>query len=233
MGSSKLVKTLLEQDLVDELNLMIEPIILGGGKSIFPGRRRSPGTSSSSRRRPPTPACRSVSTSGPAEHELHSRASPSPHVRDRPRFDLTARRALIVVDMQNDFGSAGGMFALRRHRHLADPGDRRTDRGLPRSRPRSDLFVVYLKMAFTADLADVGFPDSPTWDLSTSRSGPGWGGHHAPDGSPSRILVRDTWNTDIVDELTPQSTDIVLYKTRYSGFYGTDLEAHAVRGSKA
>jgi dihydrofolate reductase len=36
MGSSKLVMALLEQDLVDDLNLMIEPIILGGGKSIFP-----------------------------------------------------------------------------------------------------------------------------------------------------------------------------------------------------
>ncbi len=27
---------LLEADLVDELNLMIEPIVLGGGKGIFP-----------------------------------------------------------------------------------------------------------------------------------------------------------------------------------------------------
>jgi dihydrofolate reductase len=36
MGSSKLVTTLMEHDLVDELNLMIEPIVLGGGKSIFP-----------------------------------------------------------------------------------------------------------------------------------------------------------------------------------------------------
>jgi riboflavin biosynthesis pyrimidine reductase len=27
---------LLEADLVDELALMIEPIVLGGGKSIFP-----------------------------------------------------------------------------------------------------------------------------------------------------------------------------------------------------
>jgi len=36
MGSSELVRTLLEADLVDELNLMIEPIILGGGKGIFP-----------------------------------------------------------------------------------------------------------------------------------------------------------------------------------------------------
>jgi dihydrofolate reductase len=37
MGSSQLVQSLLEADLVDELNLMIEPIVLGGGKGIFPG----------------------------------------------------------------------------------------------------------------------------------------------------------------------------------------------------
>jgi dihydrofolate reductase len=36
MGSASLVRTLLANDLVDELNLMIEPIVLGGGKSIFP-----------------------------------------------------------------------------------------------------------------------------------------------------------------------------------------------------
>ncbi len=36
MGSARLVRTLLEDDLVDELNLMIEPVILGGGKRIFP-----------------------------------------------------------------------------------------------------------------------------------------------------------------------------------------------------
>jgi len=36
MGSARLVRSLLEEDLVDELNLMIEPIVLGGGKGIFP-----------------------------------------------------------------------------------------------------------------------------------------------------------------------------------------------------
>ena len=36
MGSSQLVRALLAADLVDEMNLMIEPIVLGGGKSIFP-----------------------------------------------------------------------------------------------------------------------------------------------------------------------------------------------------
>jgi dihydrofolate reductase len=37
MGSASLVRALLAADLVDELALMIEPIVLGGGKSIFPG----------------------------------------------------------------------------------------------------------------------------------------------------------------------------------------------------
>ena len=35
-GSASLVMTLLAEGLVDELNLMIEPILLGGGKRIFP-----------------------------------------------------------------------------------------------------------------------------------------------------------------------------------------------------
>jgi dihydrofolate reductase len=35
-GSASLVKALLAEGLVDQLNLMIEPILLGGGKRIFP-----------------------------------------------------------------------------------------------------------------------------------------------------------------------------------------------------
>ena len=47
----------------------------------------------------------------------------------------------------------------------------------------------------------------------------------APDGRESRILIRDTWNTDIVSELKPMPEDIVMYKTRFSGFYKTELDA--------
>jgi dihydrofolate reductase len=36
MGSATLARTLLSEGLFDELRLMIEPVILGGGKSIFP-----------------------------------------------------------------------------------------------------------------------------------------------------------------------------------------------------
>jgi dihydrofolate reductase len=36
MGSSTLARTLLHEGIVDKLRLMIEPVILGGGKRIFP-----------------------------------------------------------------------------------------------------------------------------------------------------------------------------------------------------
>lgn len=41
MGSASVVRALLDADLVDELLLMIEPVILGGGKRVFAdnGRR--------------------------------------------------------------------------------------------------------------------------------------------------------------------------------------------------
>jgi ureidoacrylate peracid hydrolase len=47
----------------------------------------------------------------------------------------------------------------------------------------------------------------------------------APDGAPSRILIRDCWNTDILDEVAPEPGDVVMDKTRYSGFFGTGLDA--------
>jgi dihydrofolate reductase len=36
MGSASLATQLIENDLVDEYRLMIEPIVLGGGKKLFP-----------------------------------------------------------------------------------------------------------------------------------------------------------------------------------------------------
>ena len=36
MGSASLAEQLVANDLVDEYRLMLEPILLGGGKRIFP-----------------------------------------------------------------------------------------------------------------------------------------------------------------------------------------------------
>ena len=44
-GSTSLARQLVENDLVDEYQLMLEPILLGGGKTIFPsdGQARAAG----------------------------------------------------------------------------------------------------------------------------------------------------------------------------------------------
>ena len=36
IGSAELVRTLIEHDLVDEFRVMIDPLVVGGGKRIFP-----------------------------------------------------------------------------------------------------------------------------------------------------------------------------------------------------
>lgn len=39
-GSCTLVHSLIEDDLVDELRLMVFPVLVGGGKRVFPDSRR-------------------------------------------------------------------------------------------------------------------------------------------------------------------------------------------------
>src|SRR6266702_8145474 len=134
-----------------------------------------------------------------------------------------ARTAVIVVDMQNDFGSKGGMFDragidISGIQKAVGP----TAKVLASAR-EAGIKIVYLKMAFRPDLSDLGAPDSVN-RLRHLQFGVGKT-IRAPDGRESRILIRDTWNTDIVSELKPQADDGVIYKHRFSGFYQTDLDA--------
>ena len=134
-----------------------------------------------------------------------------------------ARTAVIVVDMQNDFASKGGLFDLM---GIDRTGIQKvvapTARVLTAARD-AGILVVYLKMAFQPDLSDAGSPDSPN-RIGHLRAGAGRI-VHAPDGTESRVLIRDTWNTEIIPELTPRPGDTVVYKHRFSGFFETELDA--------
>lgn len=88
IGSTELVRTLVGHDLIDEFRLMIDPIVLGGGKRIFPNDSvlrsfRAPAQRGDDNRRDPR----------------HLRCRPGGDVRLRPRTDCRAhsfqrRRAL-------------------------------------------------------------------------------------------------------------------------------------------
>jgi ureidoacrylate peracid hydrolase len=134
----------------------------------------------------------------------------------------TTRTAMLVVDMQNDFGAEGGLM----HRAGIDIGPIQaaaepTARVLATAR-KAGIKVIYLKMELRGDLSDAGAADAPN-RLRMEPFGVGTA-VQAPDGRPSRILIRDTWNTEILDELAPEPGDIIVSKHRFSGFYQTDLD---------
>lgn len=131
--------------------------------------------------------------------------------------------AVIVIDMENDFCSKGGMFDragidITPIQQAISP----TAKVLNAAR-NAGFKIIYLKMAFKDDLSDIGKEGSPNrrrhlqlhvGDTIT-----------APDGSKSRILIRNNWGTEVVPALQPQNSDVVLYKTRFGGFYNTGLDS--------
>jgi ureidoacrylate peracid hydrolase len=132
-----------------------------------------------------------------------------------------ARTAVIVVDMQNDFGHPDGMFARARVDISGMQAAVQPTVTVLAAARRAGVKVVYLKMAYRADLSDAGAPGGP---IRAKQAPMGIGEPiPAPDGTTGRLMIRDTWNTDIVDGLTPEPGEAVIYKHRFSGFYETEL----------
>jgi len=136
-------------------------------------------------------------------------------------FDV-ADTAILVVDMQNDCVSPDGLFAhggidISPIQAVVTPITQVLAAGR-----QAGLKVVYLRMGYLPDLSDTGAPHGPNW---SKVHGPIGVGETVvlPDGTTGRFLVRDTWGTRIIDELEPEHDDPIVYKTRYSGFFQTEL----------
>jgi len=124
-----------------------------------------------------------------------------------------------VVDMQNTFASKGGMCDLL---GLDISGARSVIENNWKviSSARVARFkIIYLRHAYAPDLSDSAGEEEPAWHkefgLVAMRQKPELKG---------KILIEGTWDTAIVDELKPQLGDIVIRKTRYGGFTGTNLD---------
>ena len=138
-------------------------------------------------------------------------------------LELDPRRvAVIVIDAQNDFASPGGMFDNAGIDIRGIAAAAQTTRPVLAAARAAGIPVVYLNMQHAPDLSDAGPPEGPhrvkhrPLALGDTVA--------APDGSRSRILIRDTWNTENVLELAPQAGDVVVSKHRYSGFFETELD---------
>jgi ureidoacrylate peracid hydrolase len=120
--------------------------------------------------------------------------------------------AVLVIDMQNAFGSPGGMFdrvgvPIASIQEAVAP-----TRAVVEAARRAGMKVIYLKMGFEGDLSDLRVR----------------GGAHEHFfehmGVMDGVLARDEWGTEILEELTPEPGDTVVWKTRFSGFYETELD---------
>ncbi len=153
------------------------------------------------------------------------------HVSDRPRVvslaanphpvdvDLAAS-ALIVVDMQNAYATTGGYldlagFDLAGIDHVIDAivslADAARNAGLP---------VVFLQNGWDPGYVEAGGSLSVNRQKSNAlrlmRERPELDG---------MLLAKGGWDHALIDALRPQESDIVLPKSRYSGFVGTQLDS--------
>lgn len=104
-----------------------------------------------------------------------------------------SKSAIVIVDMQNDFVSEGGLLVVPSARDTVD-----TIRTLIDRSREHGVHIIYTM--------DTHFENDPEWKI--------WGEH----------CRHGTWGWHIIDALTPAKDDLIVYKNRYDGFYGTWLE---------
>ncbi len=143
------------------------------------------------------------------------------NARPKPvRIDPT-RTAVIVVDMQNAFASAGGMFDLAGIDISGAVPAIDANRRLLAAARESGMAVVYLQMSYKPDLSDGGDATSPNHykelGMVMMRERPELRG---------KLLIDGSWDWQIVDALKPAPGDKIVRKSRYSGFCDTGLEAY-------
>jgi ureidoacrylate peracid hydrolase len=129
----------------------------------------------------------------------------------------TEKTALIVVDMQNSFCKKGGMFD-----HFGKLDEDMSKRVIAADQRMIEAFrakkrkIIYLRMTYGKEEK----PDSPFYwkegGLVAMRKNPELKG---------KFLTKGTWDWEIIDELKPYPQDIVVNKSRFSGFVNTELDA--------
>jgi len=131
-----------------------------------------------------------------------------------------AETAVIVVYMQNAYATEGGYVDVAGFDISgAASAIAQTKKVLEAARA-AGILVIYFQNGWDKDYVEAGGPGSPNWHksnaLKTMRARPELAG---------TLLAKGTWDYALVEELTPQVGDIVIPKTRYSGFFNTNIDS--------
>jgi ureidoacrylate peracid hydrolase len=128
--------------------------------------------------------------------------------------------AVIVVDMQNAYATEGGYVDIAGFDVSgAAAAVAQTKKFLDAARA-AGITVIFFQNGWDKDYLEAGTPGSPNWHksnaLKTMRARPELAG---------TLLAKGTWDYAIVDDLVPQPGDLVIPKTRYSGFFNTNIDS--------
>ena len=131
-----------------------------------------------------------------------------------------SKAAVVVVDMQNAFASQGGMLDIAGvDISGASAVVRKIASVLERARA-CEVPIVHLQMGYKPDQSNSGGPNSPNWHKELAMTLM----NRRPE-LRGKLLTEGTWDFDVVEELKPRGSDLVVVKTRYSGFAGTPLDS--------
>lgn len=139
--------------------------------------------------------------------------------RPEPLALQAGTTALVVVDMQNAYASIDGYVDTAGFDISGAQGViARIVRCVAVARAVG-MPVVFLQNGWDAQYQEAGGPGSPNWyksnALKTMR--------HQPE-LQGRFLAKGGWDYEMVPELKPQPGDLLVPKTRYSGFFNSTLD---------
>ncbi|MDO6710805.1 cysteine hydrolase [Aliiglaciecola sp. 2_MG-2023] len=128
----------------------------------------------------------------------------------QPDWIAPARTALCIVDVQNDFASPDGLlgqFGL--DMSVLQPAIENIQKLVASARSKG-IAVIFVGLKTTEQ------DDSPAWQEWMTRQG-------RDAKAESAICRADTSGMDFYG-IQPQDGDVVIYKTRYSAFFNTQLD---------
>lgn len=128
--------------------------------------------------------------------------------------------AVVVVDMQNAYASPNGYLDLAGFDISGAKAAITAIQDVVSVARGAGVPVIFFQNGWDADYVEAGGPGSPNWHksnaLKTMRKRPELQG---------KLLAKGGWDYALVDELRPKPGDIVVPKTRYSGFFNSQFDS--------